>query len=120
MDKKRIGLALLCVFASMGIYWSGTLSRSLLVIQYLLLAYGCCLASYGVLIQRIHHHCPLLYYSGVILMLVFTFLTLDTFLFHSLGWFPGILRYPLYSLYGIPYLVFCLPGWLLCYHHTSS
>lgn len=48
--------------------------------------------------------------SVTILFLCYFFLTIDTFIFQVLTWYPGILRYALYDAYGIVYLVFILPG----------
>ena len=47
----------------------------------------------------------------------YTLLALDTYVFHVMQWFPGIIRYPLFSLYGISYLLFALPGIFL---HVGS
>ena len=58
-----------------------------------------------------------LYGVGVLFMSCYTLLALDTYVFHVMQWFPGIIRYPLFSLYGISYLLFALPGIFL---HVGS
>lgn len=88
----------------------------LLVIKYCTLCIGISMTSYAFIRPHIKRSYMILALVGYVFILFFIILTLDTFLFHAITWFPGILRYPIYSLYGIPYLIFILPGWLICYH----
>lgn len=89
------------------------------MIRCLTLAFGIMLMTRGVLLllhvkQRSAFW---LYGVGVLFMSCYTLLALDTYVFHVMQWFPGIIRYPLFSLYGISYLLFALPGIFL---HVGS
>lgn len=86
------------------------------LIKCLLAAYGITLLTYSCCRRHIHKAWTPLYCLGVILLSVYTVLALDTYVFHTLTWFPGIIRYALFSTYGLWYIVFVIPGVLLCFH----
>ena len=90
----------------------------LLVCKYLGMAFGITLMTYALISSHIHRTHKGLAWIGYAILMAYTLLTVDTFLFHAISWIPGIIRYPIYSLYGVPYLAFILPGWLLCYHNN--
>ena len=89
------------------------------MIRCLTLAFGIMLMTRGVLLLlHVKQRSALwLYGVGVLFMSCYTLLALDTYVFHVMQWFPGIIRYPLFSLYGISYLLFALPGIFL---HVGS
>ena len=80
------------------------------MIRCLTLAFGIMLTTRGVLLLlHVKQRSALwLYGDGVLFMSCYTLLALDTYVFHVMQWFPGIIRYPLFSLYGISYLLFAL------------
>lgn len=61
-------------------------------------------------------------YLAAIIMIVYTILTLDTFVFHAMSWYPGILRYALYSAYGILYSAWILIGivWYIGFQEVTQ
>lgn len=91
------------------------MSTFLNLLRCLLLVYGISFLSYQFFIQRINYQQPICYYIGLIILLLYTILAIDTYVFHTLTWFPGILRYPMFSLYGVAYIIFVIPGFLLCF-----
>ena len=116
MNKRLLLIAICTMLLSIVLSISKTLYEPFLCAKYLLLSYGISIVSYTAARSIHKKENRLLYFIGVITMGVYTILTIDTFLIHAITWFPGILRYPLYSLYGIPYLFFLIPGWMISYH----
>lgn len=108
-----IGSALLCI----------SLLLHVLHVSHALLAFVKCVTlAYSIVCLTIaivsHTHIrrkynAWLYGLGVLILCSYTLLAADTYLFHVITWFPGIIRYPLFSLYGIAYLIFVIPGILL-------
>lgn len=87
----------------------------------LLLAYGISIIGYAVTTYKLNASNIVLYALGVIILCVYTILAMDTYLFHAMSWFPGILRYAMFSMYGIWYLVFLVPGCLIaCYQKNKE
>lgn len=58
-------------------------------------------------------------WCSLLIMIVFTILVIDTFWFHALTWFPGLIRYPIIDAYGVCYSVFVVPG-ILWYLGTPT
>lgn len=52
-------------------------------------------------------------YIGIGIVLFYTILTLDTFVFHAMNWYPAILRYAVFSAYGLLYSGWCMIGVLI-------
>ena len=86
----------------------------LLIIKYLTLVFAFAYLGYACFQTRIKKETTILYWLGVIILLEYTILTMDTFLFHAIKFVPGIIRYPL------PYIVFMLPGFLLCFQKKAG
>lgn len=120
MNKKLVVLSCCFILLSIGIYMTNTLSSLACVVQFLSLALGITILTYALVNARWTHHSILLYAFGVLILICYMILTIDTFLLHSIDWFWGIIRYPIYSLYGIAYLAFCIPGLCLCYKQSAS
>lgn len=65
------------------------------------------LPSKGMRFHRLSIACA---YASAGILMMYTILTLDTFVFHAMVWYPGILRYSLFSAYGILYSAWILVG----------
>lgn len=97
------------------------------ILRYLSLAYS--MTSFGMLLSHIvlHKRGNIPFASGmlwlaIIILLFYSILTIDTFLFHAWTWYPGILRYALYAAYGICYIIFIPIGFILnigIFHHKN-
>ena len=113
---KKIGwLGIACIIGSVLLALLHTSQPVLSMLKCLLMAYGITLFTYAVLTCHLHKRVWFLYALGIMILCVYTLLALDTYLFHFLTWFPGILRYALFSTYGLWYLVFMLPGCALAF-----
>ena len=117
--KLYLGAGGLCIIVSVLLFISGGTNELPAMIRCLSLAFGTFLLTRGVLLCLHVKQRGLiwLYGAGVLIMGCHTLLALDTYVFHVMSWFPGILRYPLFSLYGVSYLLFALPGIFL---HVGS
>lgn len=90
------------------------------MVRCLMLAYGCTFVGF-LLGRRYHKHAIApVYYFGVLVLLCYTIVCIDTYLVHSLSWFPGIIRYPLFSTYGVWYLLFCIVGVCLSFYKQAE
>lgn len=120
IQRSVIGILLLLV--SLFTECIGAVAPSAMILKYLSMAYGSVLLTSGLLGSRTHRHtCSFLYYVGVLILLFFTIMTLDTYLFHGLFWYPGMFRYALFSTYGVlHFVVFVLVGFALVYGHESA
>lgn len=116
MKKQRFGFSILLIIISILLSISGIQQRILVTFKYCSMACGIAMLSYTLLKPYVKRKNHFLVIIGYLMLLCYILLTIDTFLIHAISWFPGILRYPVYSLYGWCYLIFLLPGWLLCYH----
>ena len=114
--KRLWQSALLMILLSLFISCIHTTLPWLHLIKCLLLAFGISLLTYALCAPRIHKICPFLYVLGVILLSLYTCFALDTYVFHFLTWFPGMIRYAMFSTYGVWYILFILPGLLLCFN----
>lgn len=117
---KYIIIAIFCIFCSLILQTASHTNAILQVIRICTLAYGFMTLGYGLMRKHVRKSNAIAYYTGVIIMVIFTIITLDTYLFHTLLCIPGIIRYPLYSLYGFAYIFFVLPGILLAYHEQKE
>lgn len=115
MKKKQLFIASVMLLISFTLSITGTLQAGWIAIKLITLAYGICMASYALLAPHWHYHNDKIAMFAIAFLALFTIVIIDTLLIHALYWFPGIIKYPLISLYGAPYLVFILPGWLLCF-----
>ena len=115
MSKRRLLSGGLMIGLSILISFSGTLSGCFLVIKYCAMACGITLLAHTLIKSYVHHSHQALVILGYLILISYILLTVDTFLFHAITWFPGMIRYPIYSLYGWCYIVFLLPGWLMCF-----
>ena len=116
MHKKvYLTAGLLLIVISLLLYMLHAVDGSIAMLKCLTRAYGVMLLSRGCM-ELLHvrkRNYAWLYGTSVLLMGCYTLLAADTYLFHVLHWFPGIIRYPIFSLYGISYLLFILPGVML-------
>ena len=83
--------------------------------KYICIAYGITLIVYGIAHSYIHKRNQFVAGLGILILIIFTILLVDTYWIHALDWFPGIVRYALFSAYIPGYLLFILPGICLCY-----
>ena len=82
-----------------------------MILKYLGMAYGTVLLVYGILARHHHKHTfPILLYLVTAILIFFTIMTVDTYAFHALTVFPGMIRYALFSTYGIHFFIFALLG----------
>lgn len=118
--KKALWIGVSMILISILISLFAKSNQPLNLCKCLLLAYGVCAIGYALSIRFFHHSQIVLYSIGVVFVCAYTILALDTYLFHALLWFPGILRYAMFSTYGWAYLLFLLPGVLLACHPSNS
>lgn len=118
--KKAFFISSICFIISISLSIMHVMKPVLLIIKYLTLVFAFAYLGYACFQTRIKKETAILYWLGVIILLGYTILTMDTFLFHAIKFVPGIIRYPLYSLYGLPYIVFMLPGFLLCFQKKAG
>lgn len=94
------------------LFISGATNGILAMLRCLTLAFAILLLTMGILacfhIKK--RNLAWLYGVGVLVMGCYTLIAADTYVFHVMTWFPGLIRYPLFSLYGIGYLLFAVPG----------
>lgn len=84
------------------------------------LAFGIMLLSVELLSLHKHTYSfSILRYLSIIIMSAYGIVLIDTYWIHALTWFPGILRYALFSTYGVWYILFIIPG-VLWYYGTSN
>lgn len=119
MKKISYGSALMIVL-SLILNMLDTTMPCIHMFKCLLLSYGITFLTYSMLSHHIHKHSLLLVIIGVMLLTVYTILAMDTYVFHAITWFPGILRYALFSTYGWWYLLFILSGICFCFIPTET
>lgn len=107
--KQRFWAAVILIGCSLLIEWSGCTTAILALFKYTGMAYGIVLLGLAAL-SAWKPYCKhrIGYILAVSILLCYTILALDTFLFHALTWFPGLIRYALFSTYLPFYFLFLL------------
>lgn len=118
--KKAFVLSIICFIITLSLSWMDVMQPAMLIIKYCTLVFAFVSLGYACCHTHIKKENTVLYWLGVLLILGYGILTLDTFMFHALHFVPGIIRYPLYSLYGLAYIVFIIPGILLCFQKKTD
>lgn len=118
--KKALVLSIICFTITFALSWLDVMHPVLLIIKYCTLVFAFSSIAYACVSTHIKKENAGIYWLGVVLLLGYGILTLDTFVFHVLHFVPGIIRYPLYSLYGLPYIVFVVPGIFLCFQKKTG
>lgn len=109
--KKRLFILSICaILLSVILELSQTTQSLLAALKYGLLAYGIVVGSSIFMHSYIKKSNLIIGGCSILLIVLYTILLLDTFLFHTLPWFPGIIRYPLFSAYIPGYVLFVLVG----------
>lgn len=114
MKNRRLQLGCFMICVSILLAISKTQQGLLLVLKYVGLACGVSLLAHACLRTYVHRSNQVLALLGYAIIICYILLTIDTFVVHAISWFPGMIRYPIYSLYGYCYIVFIIPGWLTC------
>lgn len=83
--------------------------------KYILASFAMTLLAYSFFSKKIKKQNMIIAGIGIIFLVSYVILLLDTFYIHALTWFPGIVRYALFSAYLPISLLFFIPGICLCY-----
>lgn len=118
--NKRVRYAIfacICIIISSLCSICNTTESIIQIIKYISLAYSVILLTYTILSLHKKRHCiHALLYVAVCILCVFIILVLDTYWLHALTWFPGIIRYALFSTYGWMHIVFFACIGILVYY----
>ena len=117
-----IGLSFLCLFISLVCSITQSIHSPFQIIKYSTFAYGIILLIYTLVsFHKKRRSYPILLYFTTSLLTIFTLLLIDTYWLHALIWFPGNIRYLIFSTYGwIHMIVFICLGICLYYGIPNS
>ena len=117
--KKYMIAGMVSILISVILATFSEYNQMLSFLKCLTLAFGITILSYGFLQPHMKYKSTILYGIGVMLFVLYVIIAFDTYIVHTLPIIPGIIRYPIFSLYGVGYLVFCLIGILLSFKKTN-
>lgn len=111
------GLGGIGILLSLICYVLHTTTPFIQIIKYISMAYGVAFLTYSLLfLHKKKHTFSILFYMAIAILCVFTILTIDTYWLHALSWFPGIIRYPIFSTYGWIHVIFFMLIGLCLYY----
>lgn len=117
--KKNVLLGGMLIFGSLLLSFVDAKYSIVHMIKCIALAYGITYISYTLVHHRHKRSNAVLYSIGVLVLTLYTIITVDTYVFHTLSFFPGILRYALFSSYGWCYFIFVGMGVCLSFKKTE-
>lgn len=118
--KKQLLISLLLGMISFMCAMMHVMHPFLLIIKYTTLTAAFVMFAYAIFHTRIKKEIACLYWIGVLILTMYAIITVDTFYIHAIKGLFGIIRYPMYSLYGLPYIIFMIPGILLCFRKKTG
>ena len=118
--KKQLLFSLLLGMISFMCARMHVMHPFLLIIKYTTLTAAFVIFAYAIFHTHIKKEIAWLYWTGVLILTMYGILTIDTFYVHAIKGLFGIIRYPMYSLYGLPYIIFMIPGILLCFKKKTG
>lgn len=118
---RYAGIGCVCIILSCLCFLSKSTVSFIQIIKYISMAIGCVLLTYTLLsLHKKRHTIPILLYIAVCILCIFAILVIDTYWLHALTWFPGIIRYALFSTYGGIHVVFFIIIGILFYYGIET
>lgn len=112
MKRKIYSLCL--IFISIFFEIINSVNPFISFLKYWCMASGIVLLSYDLCSSHKYKN-EALHFLGLLILALYFIILVDTFFIHAISWFPGIVRYPIFSAYIPAYLIFVIPGILLTF-----
>ncbi len=112
MKQKILSICLILI--SFLFEWIHSVHPVISFLKYGCMALGIVLLAYNLFSFHKYKN-KFLRFLGMIILVVYMIILIDTYVIHAISWFPGIVRYPMFSIYIPADLLFFIPGILLTF-----
>ena len=108
-------ISVICYIISIVLDHTVSATSCLQPFKYLLAAFSITFFTYLLLSNKIQKYRPIIGIVGIIILVIYVLILFDTYFFHAMSWFPGIIRYAMFSAYIPISVLFIIPGICLCF-----